>query len=146
MDFIKSWTFCICITLMLSVVFSVLTPKGSMGRFYKIIISMFIFISFLFPLTEFDISDFKFDFDFGSEYSDVLENAAQKQIESSVGSALSESGFKNCAVSARVKEDNGEITVESLLISVPDGYSTKEVKDLLFDKLGVVAEVKRIGD
>ena len=146
MDFIKSWTFCICITLMLSVVFSVLTPKGSMGRFYKIIISMFIFISFLFPLTEFDISDFKFDFDFDSEYSEVLENAAQKQIESSVGSALSESGFKNCAVSARVKEDNGEITVESLLISVPDGYSTKEVKDLLFDKLGVVAEVKRIGD
>lgn len=131
---------------MLSVVFSVLTPKGSMGRFYKIIISMFIFISFLFPLTEFDISDFKFDFDFGSEYSDVLENAAQKQLESSVGSALSENGFKNCDVSARVKEDNGEITVESLLISVPDGYSTKEVKDLLFNKLGVVAEVKRIGD
>ena len=35
-----------------------------MGKFYKVIISAFIFISFLYPLTDFNASDFKIDFEF----------------------------------------------------------------------------------
>lgn len=146
MDFVKNWTFCICITLIISVIFSVMTPKGSMGRFYKIIISMFIFISFLFPLTEFDLSDFSIDFDFDSEYSDLMENSAQTQLEGMVKRTLNENGVDGCVVSAQVSQENDEITVNEIKVSVTDDYSVEQVKDLLFEKLGVVAEVKRIGD
>lgn len=66
MDFLKEWTYTICITLIISVIFSILTPKGNMGRFFKIILATFIFLSFIYPfksaqidftLPEFNISD-----------------------------------------------------------------------------------------
>lgn len=60
MNLIKEWTFCICSTVIVSVIFSLLAPKGSSGRFYKSVISLFIFISFLFPFTQ--IGDKKLDF------------------------------------------------------------------------------------
>ena len=60
MNLIKEWTFCICSTVIVSVIFSLLAPKGGSGRFYKSVISLFIFISFLFPFTQ--IGDKKLDF------------------------------------------------------------------------------------
>lgn len=43
MDFIKSWTFSVCATLLLASVLSLVSPRGGMGRFYKIVISLFVF-------------------------------------------------------------------------------------------------------
>ena len=33
MDFIKSWTFSVCATLLLASVLSLVSPRGGMGRF-----------------------------------------------------------------------------------------------------------------
>ena len=52
MEFFKQWTIFVCMTVLMCVVFSFLTPKGSMGRFYKMIISLFIFLSFLYPFSQ----------------------------------------------------------------------------------------------
>ncbi len=146
MDYIKSWTFCICITLVLSVIFSVLSPKGSMGRFYKVIISVFIFISFLYPLGDFDASDFRLDFDFESEYENVVEKAAETEVENAVLKMLMENGIYNSSVTAKVSQQGEEISVDSVNISVTDDYSPKEVKNTVFEKLGIVADVKNIGE
>lgn len=146
MDYIKSWTFCICITLVVSVIFSILKPNGTMGKFYKVIISAFIFISFLYPLTDFDADDFRIDFNFESEYENLIENSAKAEVESSVGSVLRDNGIYNSSVSAEVRQNGEEIVINSLKISVTDDYSAEEVKDVLFEKLGVVAEVKQIGE
>ena len=146
MDYIKSWTFCICITLIVSVIFSILAPKGSMGKFYKVIISTFIFLSFLYPLSDFNIAEFKLDFDFDSEYTNVIERAAKTQIESAVEAVLDENEVYNAIVTASVSQSGEELIISSVKISVSDNYSTQEVKDIVFKELGVVAEVKRIGE
>ena len=125
MDYIKSWTFCICITLIVSVVFSILSPKGTMGKFYKVIISVFIFISFLYPLTDFDFDGFKID---------------------SVEKVLTDNKIYNSSISAEVEQNGDEILINRILVSVTDDYNVEEVKTLLLENLGVVAEVKRIGE
>ncbi|MCH5316398.1 MAG: hypothetical protein J1E05_00355 [Eubacterium sp.] len=146
MDYIKTWTFCICITLIISVILSILAPKGTMGKFYKVIISTFIFLSFLYPLSDFNIADFKLDFDFGSEYTNVVEDAAKVQIENAVETVLDENKVYNSIVSAIVSQNGDELTINSVKISVADSYSVEEVKDIVFKELGVVAEVKHIGE
>ena len=146
MNYIKSWTFCICITLIISVIFSVLSPRGSMGRFYKVIISMFIFLSFLYPLSDFNIADFKLDFDFESEFTDVVESSAEIQIGSSVESILNDNGIDNSIVTADVEHRGDELIIKRVLISVTDDYSVDEVEEIVFKNLGIVAEVKRIGE
>ena len=144
MDYIKSWTFCICITLIISVILSILAPKGTMGKFYKVIISTFIFLSFLYPLSDFDIAEFKLDFD--SVYENVVETAAKTQVESAIENVLADNGIQNSIVTASVFQSGEELVISSVKISVADGYSVDEVKDIVFKELGVVAEVKRIGE
>ena len=144
MDYIKSWTFCICITLIISVILSILAPKGTMGKFYKVIISTFIFLSFLYPLSDFNIADFKLDFE--SEFENVVETAAKTQVESAVETVLYENDIQNSIVTASIFQSGEELIISSVKISVADRYSVDEVKDIVFKELGVVAEVKRIGE
>ena len=143
MDYIKSWTFCICITLIVSVVFSILSPKG---KFYKVIISVFIFISFLYPLTDFDFDGFKIDFNFNTEYENLVESSAKQEIQYSVEKVLTDNKIYNSSISAEVEQNGDEILINRILVSVTDDYNVEEVKALLLENLGVVAEVKRIGE
>ncbi len=146
MDYIKSWTFCICITLIVSVVFSILSPKGTMWKFYKVIISVFIFISFLYPLTDFDFDGFKIDFNFNTEYENLVESSAKQEIQYSVEKVLTDNKIYNSSISAEVEQNGDEILINRILVSVTDDYNVEEVKTLLLENLGVVAEVKRIGE
>lgn len=146
MDYIKSWTFCICITLIVSVVFSILSPKGTMGKFYKVIISVFIFISFLYPLTDFDFDGFKIDFNFNTEYENLVESSAKQEIQYAVEKVLTDNKIYNSSISAEVEQNGDEILINRILVSVTDDYNVEEVKALLLENLGVVAEVKRIGE
>ena len=146
MDYIKSWTFCICITLIVSVIFSILSPNGTMGKFYKVIISVFIFISFLYPLTDFSFDDFKIDFNFSTEYENLVESSAKQEIEFSVSKVLTDNEIYNSSISAEVRQNGDEIEINRILVYVTDKYNVDEVKDLLFKNLGIVAEVKRIGE
>lgn len=146
MDYIKNWTFCICITLIVSVIFSILSPKGTMGKFYKVIISVFIFISFLYPLTDFSFDEFKIDFNFNTEYENLVESSAKQEIEYSVGKVLTDNEIYNSSISAEVEQNGDEVVINRILVSVTDAYDVEEVKALLFEILGVVAEVKRIGE
>lgn len=146
MDFIKSWTFSVCITLIISVIFSVVSPKGTMGKFYKVIISLFIFASFIFPLTDFDASDFFRNVDFEAEYQNVVENTAQIKVKSIIEAELEKNGIKSAIVSCEASESDNEISIDKVVISVADSYECEYVKDIVFNSLGIVAEVKHIGD
>ncbi|MDE6751302.1 MAG: hypothetical protein K2J59_00825, partial [Eubacterium sp.] len=136
----------ICITLIVSVVFSILSPKGTMGKFYKVIISVFIFISFLYPLTDFDFDGFKIDFNFNTEYENLVESSAKQEIQYSVEKVLTDNKIYNSSISAEVEQNGDEILINRILVSVTDDYNVEEVKALLLENLGVVAEVKRIGE
>lgn len=143
MDFIKSWTISVCLTLILSAVFSLISPKGTMGRFYKVIISVFIFISLLYPFADFDFEEFNSDFDIESEFESTEENLAQMQVENIIKSVLTENQIENAGVECTVFQESDEIRVENVTIILPDEYEPERVKQIIMEETGVAANVIR---
>lgn len=141
MDFIKSWTVSVCLTLIISAVFSLVSPRGTMGRFYKVIISVFIFVSLLYPLADFDFNELKADFDFESELEDTGSDLAEMQVENIIKGVLLENGINGAQVSCTVIQIADEISVEDVSVIVPADYSASEVEKIIFDETGVAAQV-----
>lgn len=145
MDFIKEWTFTICITLIISVVFSLLTPKGNMGRFFKIILATFIFLSFIYPLKseQIDITFPEFDTsEIEAAERETYESAVAAQIEA----ILEEGGYTSCSVKNNISLKENELYINSIKISIPSSYDKQEVKNYLFDSTGIIAEVYYVGE
>lgn len=143
MDFIKSWTVSVCLTLIISAVFSVISPKGTMGRFYKVIISVFVFVSLLYPFADFDFDEFKSDFSLESEFETTQENLAEMQVENIIKNVLTENGIENAEVECTAVQSQEEISVESVTVFVPESYSADEVRKIILEQTGVAAEVIR---
>lgn len=145
MDFIKEWTYTICITLVISVVFSLLTPKGNMGRFFKIILAAFIFLSFIYPLKSSEI-DLTFP-EFSMEGMDTVQRETYENgIVTQVNQTLKAGGYDSCVVKSNIKMKDNEIHITKLTVSIPSSYDKAEVKNYLFDSLGVQAEVYYLGE
>ena len=141
MDFFKQWTIFVCMTVLMCVAFSFLTPKGSMGRFYKMIISLFIFLSFLYPF-----SQSKINFDLPEIETANTYSINDGMIESQIKTCLTENSIIGANVNcrSRINSDN-EIVVEKVVVSVSDDYDTAEVQKLIFENLSINAEVVHIG-
>lgn len=144
MDFIKQWVLGVCITLILSVFFSLLTPKGNMGRIYKVILAMFIFISFILPLGsgDFDVSVPEFDFSLAENQEESYKNL----VENNIRISLENGGYTSCIIDCDVEYSNDEIIVNSLTVSIPSQYDKQEVEKYIYDELGMVAEVCSLGE
>lgn len=123
-----------------------LSPKGTMGKFYKTIISMFIFISFLYPLTSFKANEFKTNFEFEDVYSDIVENSVDIEIENSIKGLLEENGISSAMVDVKTLVTYDEVTIEKVVVSIIDEYNCEDVGKIVFDNLGIIADVKRIGE
>ncbi len=141
MRFINSWVLSICSTLIISIIFSFLAPNGSMGRFYKIIITVFIFASFIIPVVDFDFAELKTDFDFEVEYNQTLESAASNEIKVLINDVLKKQGVNDAEIEVFVSEDMDEIYIQNITISIIDCENTEEIKQMLLDDLGLVCEV-----
>lgn len=142
MDFVKSWTIFVCATVMVSVVLSFMTPKGNLGKFYKTIISLFIFMSFLYPFSQ---SKIKFDI---PNLEIVNTNCiTDNMIEDKIKDTLTLNNVINSQVkcSSNINNDN-EIYVDSIVVAVPDEYDKNEVKNIIYDSLSLNVEVVHIGD
>lgn len=147
MDFLKQWTFGVCITLIISVIFSLFAPKGRLSSFYKIIISLFIFVSFLMPFTHYTKTDFSVKDKISStQIYDRSSEAASSLINAKVKQCLTDHKIIGAAVTSDVTVESDEITVNRLTVAVPDEYDTAEVKSVLNKNLSVNAEVIHIGD
>ena len=148
MEFLKQWCFCVCISLIIAVIFSVFTPRGRMKSFYKILLSLFVFISFIYPIKDFNINayeigDVKLKYE-ESEEAKVYENAVNKQVKD----FLESEGIKGAAVSSEidVNFENNEAEIKSVRIAIGSVYDKNEVKKKVFEKLGINAEVVGIGE
>lgn len=148
MNLIKEWTFCICSIVIVSVIFSLLAPKGSSGRFYKSVISLFIFISFLFPFTQ--IGDKKLDFNLDNinieaenNTNSIVEGVVKKEIITLLENNSVYSAGVNC--SSSVNADN-EIVLNSVTVSVADEYDCDTVRQLIYDELSLNVRVIHIGE
>lgn len=146
MDYFKNWTICICITLIISIIFLSLAPKNGVGRFFKVIISIFIFVSFLFPLMKFDLKDFEInDFDFKSDYVNVIENSSSKKIEDIVSNTLLENKINIFEVNADVSIVQNEIVINKIVVYIEKNISKKQVEQIINKELGVIADVEYMG-
>lgn len=148
MDYIKQWCFYICSTLIFSSLLSILSPKGNMSKIYKTIISLFIFISLLMPITH--IGEIKLESFKVSNFSGINENTnsiANNSLKSTIQSFLE----KNDILGSRINcvtylNENNEIVVESVQIAISDEYDVEYVRKMVFDSLSVNARVIHIGE
>ncbi len=145
MEFIKEWTLTVSVTLIISIIFSVLSPKGNMGRYFKIILAMFIFTSFIYPLSG---ADMEFDFPVMDEiqYEDTQRETYENIICADVKSTLESGGYTSSKVTASIKYSENEITVKDLSIGITDNFDKDEVKKYVSDQTGFNAEVYYLGE
>lgn len=145
MEFIKEWTYTICITLVVSVIFSLLTPKGNMGRFFKIILAAFIFLSFIYPLKNSQI-DIEFpQFETG-EFENAQSEAYKNTVTAQIADTLEKGGYNSCTVKCDISMKENEICINSVQISIPNLYSIEEIKNYLSESMGIIAEVYYVGE
>ena len=144
MEFLKQWTFCVCVSLVCASVLSLFAPKGRMNGFYKMLISLFIFISFIYPFKDFKGVEFSIP---EISVQEETANPYKKMAENQIKSALEEAGIIGADVACEVNYDykSGEIELKSAQISVSDEYDKEEVGRIVFEKLGVNARVIYVG-
>ncbi len=148
MGFLRQFTFSVCVSLITASVFSLLSPKGSMNRFFKVLISAFVFISFVIPFQDFRGVDLDFSkIGITNELRKSQSEAAENLINSEIKNVLNKNGIVGADVSCEVRYliDTGETEVLDIQVAVSDEYDKDEVSKLLFDSLGVNARVVSVG-
>lgn len=145
MEFIKEWTFSICITLVASVLISLLMPSGTTGKYGKLIISLFIFLSILTPFSKADLSLALDEFNEQS-YSQSCEESYSKLIETKIKENLSSAGYSGITVSCDAVMNNNEIEIKSLAVYIPDDYDKEEVRNYIYENMGLNTEVYSVGE
>lgn len=149
MDFLKEWTFCVCCSLIAAVTLSLLAPSGHMNRFYKLLIGLFVFVSFLYPFRDFKGVDWSLNAAPPIAQAETMQNHLYQQAaEEQVRAVLAENGITGAAVACdiQVDADSSEIRLNAVQIAVPDAYSCDEVYDLIWQQLGVKARVIHLGE
>lgn len=145
MEYIKQWTFYVCISVVISVIISFISPKGNMGNFMKIVISVFIFVSFVIPFHNFDFKDIKVPNIDITNYTNS-NKIAQEMIVTQVKQALEDNKIIGANVDCKLHIDEyNQITIDSVQVAVGDEYNLDEVKRLIYDKLQLNVSVIHIG-
>lgn len=147
MKFLNEWTYTICMTLIISVIFSLLLPKGSQGKVGKIVITAFIIISFFIP---FQSNNFKLNFeDYSIEYRDentLKENSYENIIKTNIESTLNKGNYKNSKADVKVDIKDDEVYIKTADVYILNEFSKDEVKNYIFDNLGINTKVYYIGE
>lgn len=116
-----------------------------MGKFYKTILALFIFLSFIYPAVNADI-----DFDFAYDFQESEDVSQAESYENSVCvkilSVLENAGYGGCTADCDIDIDGEEIIINNVSVYVPDGYDIRDVEDCIYKELGIVAEVYKIGE
>lgn len=145
MGFVKQWTLCVCVTLIISVIFSLLSPNGSLNRFYKIIISMFVFLSFLYPFSQFHFGDLKIDSNANYKMSVQTDTAYESMMEATIKEYLQQQNI-TATVDCKMSMENDVIDIQSIQIAVDDTCDTAEIESMIFEEFGLNTKVIHIGD
>lgn len=149
MAFLKEWTFCVCCSLTAAVILSLLAPSGHMNRFYKLLIGLFVFVSFLYPFRDFKGVDFSLEPTASAEEEEALQNSVyQLTAEQQIKTVLAENNISGASVTCdiAVDYDSGEISLNAVQIAVPDDYDCEAVADVVWQQLGVKARVIHLGE
>ena len=147
MEFIKEWTICICSTLVVATVLSLLAPNSSNGKFYKTLVKIFIFLSFIYPFTQssFELPQFE-PIEPQKLKVSYEEKVANDMVRDKIIDLLKNSKISGAIVDVKSKiNDKDEIDIKNIVVIVPDEYEVDYVKKLIFDNLSLNVEVIHIG-
>ncbi len=147
MKYLNEWTYTVCITLIFSVIFSLLLPKGSNGKVGKIIITVFIMISFIAPIKA---NGLNIDFDnmnlISEKQDENKEQSYSTIIKSNIEKTLNDGNYNNSKAKVNVKIKDDKLYIKSVDIYILIDYDKSEVQKYVFDKLGINAQVYYIGE
>ena len=142
MDFVKSWVIGVCLTLVVCAVFSLVAPHGSMGRFAKVIISVFIFISLIYPFADFDFSQLSAEgMDIEAQFEDTQLELSSSQVENIVGNVLLSHGVSGAEVECRASQTAEGISIDSVKVLLTDSTSPDDARRWILGETGVAAQV-----
>lgn len=111
------------------------------------VISLFIFISFLYPLSDFNFNDFSFDYSFSQEeFEDAARTSYETMLKNQIQTVLEKNSISNSKIDCSIRIQDGEASVKKVVIAVGDAYDADDVKSIVFDNLGINAQVIHIGD
>ncbi len=119
-----------------------------MKSFYKLLVGLFVFVSFIYPIK--NIKHINFDKSLSHIESSALEinsNAYANTVNNEINNFLKSEGFEGVGTVSDVYiNSENEIIITSVTVSVPDEYDKKEIEKLLLDKLGIKAKVINKGE
>lgn len=141
MDFVKEWTMCVCITLVISVIVSMLAPSGNLSSFYRVLISLFIFMSLIYPFTNMDLKGFDYNIEIVDQSQDLVTNMVDSQIKN----VLKSNNIVGAVVDSKISVLGDEITINNVDVYVSDEYDLNDVKDIIFRELSINSRVNYIG-
>lgn len=146
MNLLKDWTICICVTLIIATIFSLVTPDGRIGKFYKVLISLFVFLSFIYPL-----KDSSINYNIQNYYPTIKSSynndcVISNLIEAEIKNKLADNNVNNSSVTVVATQIDNDIEIKSVSVAITDEYEVNKVKELIFKEIGINAEVHKLGD
>jgi hypothetical protein len=109
-------------------------------------LSIFIIISFIYPLKDFSVKDINFT-DFDSIFEEQADIGIQNELNSYIKSFLKSEGITGVNVDCRANFDKStnQIEIIEACVYIPDEYSKDDVEKLIFDGIGINAKVIYLG-
>lgn len=150
---IKSIVTMVCLTLIITGIFSILVPKSSMERVMKFAISLFFLAGVVIPIAK---GEFKFSFDTqqikATEYQtkikentkDTITILSEKKLESKIKSLLQENNINCTKVDINIhinKNDSIDISKFIVTLSKDSNLDLMTVERLIVKEVGVKPKI-----
>ena len=150
MESVKVWVMSIAVGAIAGAVALALSPSDGLGKTVRTTVSVFLISAMLMPLV--GKNGLSFDFKIAqedslksseSEITDSVAQATAEAIEEKVQNLLEQKGISNAHTDIKMKVNGSEISVESVVVTIPAEYASQKetIKSLIKDELQINAEL-----
>lgn len=154
MEFIKQWALGLVLISVVGTVVLVLSPSGSIEKQVRITVSLVIMIMTVNPLLQF----FDIEKDFSLEKAVVTENpnidgekylidAFKEDIKGRIMNLLKNSDIEVIGTEIDISVNGNEVRIDRVKVNLAESSTERvtEVKDLIKNEYGIIAEVEVSG-
>ena len=144
------WVMSIAVGAIAGAVALALSPSDGLGKTVRTTVSVFLISAMLMPLV--GKNGLSFDFEIAqedslksseSEITDSVAQATAEAIEEKVQNLLEQKGISNAHTDIKMKVNGSEISVESVVVTIPAEYAAQKemIRSFIKDELQINAEV-----
>ena len=147
---ICSWVLSLAVCAMAGAAVLALSPNGSLEKAVKTTVSVFLICSTALPLfslksdIDIEIPEFQFSSENNNSIAEEISSQTAAGIKKNIEDILSQNGISQTDADIKMKVSGDEISVESVTVKINQKYFSRveEIKKLIKDKLGIIADVK----